>query len=167
MLIRPPTIDDHEAFIAATRRSRALHRGWVTPKATTRTSFAEYVKRFDRINHVGFLVIERESKDVVGVINVNNIVRGAFQCGVLGYYGFAPYVGRGLMREGLQLVVKHAFKKLKLHRLEANIQPANHASIALVKKCGFAREGFSPRMLKICGRWKDHERWAILAEDFR
>ena len=71
--------------------------------------------------------------------------------------------GQGLMREGLQAAVRDAFRSLKLHRLEANIQPANAASIALVRACGFSKEGYSPRYLKIGGRWRDHERWAILA----
>jgi ribosomal-protein-alanine N-acetyltransferase len=67
------------------------------------------------------------------------------------------------MRNGLRAVVRHAFAKLKLHRLEANIRPINVASVALVKAGGFSKEGYSPRYLKIGGRWRDHERWAILA----
>ena len=67
------------------------------------------------------------------------------------------------MSEGLRAVVRHAFKSLKLHRLEASIQPDNAASIALVQACGFSQEGFSPRYLKIAGRWRDHQRWAIVA----
>ena len=67
------------------------------------------------------------------------------------------------MREGLRALTLHAFTTLQLHRLEANIQPNNTASIALVTACGFAIEGFSPRYLKIGGQWRDHERWAILA----
>ena len=62
------------------------------------------------------------------------------------------------MRAGLTAVVRHTFRTLRLHRLEANIQPGNAPSIALVKTCGFALEGFSPRYLKIGGRWRDHER---------
>ena len=60
--------------------------------------------------------------------------------------------------------MRHAFRRLKLHRLEANIQPTNAPSIGLARACGFAREGYSPRYLKIGGRWRDHERWAILAD---
>ena len=102
---------------------------------------------------------------MVGVINLSNLIRGGFHNAFLGYYSFLPYAGKGLMYEGMRLVLRHAFRKLKLHRLEANIQPGNRASIALARKCGFVREGFSRRYLKIYGRWKDHERWAILAED--
>jgi ribosomal-protein-alanine N-acetyltransferase len=54
-----------------------------------------------------------------------------------------------------------------LHRLEANIQPGNRASLRLVRRLGFKREGYSRRYLKIRGRWCDHERWAILAEEWR
>ncbi len=144
-----------------------LHRRWINPKAATRKTFDDYLKRFASGENYGLLVIHRETKELVGVINLNNIVRGSFQSGALGYYAFEPYAGKGLMSEGLQLVLKHAFGKLRLHRVEANIQPENRASIALVKKCGFVKEGLSPRMLKVCGQWMDHERWALLAEDYR
>jgi ribosomal-protein-alanine N-acetyltransferase len=77
------------------------------------------------------------------------------------------YAGQGYMREAIELVLREAFLNLRLHRIEANIQPGNHASIALARGAGFSREGFSPRYLKIGGRWRDHERWAILAEDWR
>jgi len=116
-------------------------------------------------SHRGFLVVLRPSGDLVGAIHLNNIIRGPLQGAFLGYYAFAPHGGKGLMREGLWLVLHHAFQKLKLHRLEANIQPGNRPSIRLARSCGFVREGFSRRYLKVGSRWKDHERWAILAED--
>jgi ribosomal-protein-alanine N-acetyltransferase len=165
--VRPPAAIDCAAFLEGVRRSRTLHRGWINPKAATRRVFQEYLKRFTAGLNYGFLVIHRETGDIVGMINLNNVVRGGFQSAALGYYAFEPYAGQGFMREGLLLVVEQAFVKLKLHRVEANIQPANRASIALVKKCGFVREGFSRRFVKVCGRWKDHERWALLAEDFQ
>jgi len=110
-----------------------------------------------------FLVCRRDSDELVGVINLSNVVLGAFRSGYLGYYAFSGQERQGLMRQGLRAVVRHAFGPLQLHRVEANIQPANAASIALARSCGFAKEGFSPRYLKISGRWRDHERWALLA----
>ncbi|GES47985.1 hypothetical protein Rhsp01_07230 [Rhizobium sp. NBRC 114257] len=71
------------------------------------------------------------------------------------------------MTEAVRLAVAHAFDAVGLHRVEANIQPGNHASIALVKRLGFRKEGFSPKYLKIGGVWCDHERWALLADDPR
>ena len=103
----------------------------------------------------------------MGVINVNEIVRGHFRSAYLGYYAFVSLAGRGYMSEGLALALRWAFGELRLHRVEANIQPANEASRALVRRLGFRREGFSRRYLKITGRWRDHERWALLAEDWR
>ena len=141
-----------------------MHRPWVSPPET-RKKFEAYLQRMASDSHRGFLVILRESGDLVGAIHLNHIIPGALQGAFLGYYAFTPHAGQGLMREGMRLVLKQAFQELKLHRLEANIQPKNHASLRLARKCGFVREGFSRRYLKVGGRWKDHERWAILAED--
>lgn len=71
------------------------------------------------------------------------------------------------MTEGLELVLRRAFTELRLHRIEANVQPANGPSIALVRRCGFVREGFSERYLKVGGRWRDHEHWPMYAELWR
>lgn len=85
----------------------------------------------------------------------------------LGYYAFEPTAGQGYMTEGLGLVLDVAFGEIKLHRVEANIQPANAPSIKLVKRLGFRLEGYSPKYLKIGGRRRDHERWAVLAEEWK
>ena len=161
-MIRPPVFADQRAFLQAARRSRALHRPW-TIAPSTPDAFRRYVERMSTPADRAFLVCLREGGGIAGAINISHIVLGPLRSGYLGYCAFAGHERKGLMREGLQAVVRHAFKVLKLHRLEANIQPRNVASIALAKACGFKKEGFSPRYLKIGGRWRDHERWAILA----
>jgi ribosomal-protein-alanine N-acetyltransferase len=109
----------------------------------------------------------RESGELAGVINVSEIVRGPFQSAYLGYYAFVPHAGRGYMTEGLALALRWIFGELRLHRVEANIQPGNAASRALARRLGFRREGLSPRYLKVGGRWRDHERWALTVDDWR
>jgi len=115
-------------------------------------------------NRHRLLVCWKSDGAIVGVVNVSEIVRAAFQSAYLGYYAFRPHAGQGHMTEGLALVLRHAFRSLGLHRLEANIQPGNHPSRKLARRLGFRKEGFSPRYLKIGGRWRDHERWAIVRE---
>lgn len=127
-------------------------------------SFAAYVERFDHPTHKGFVICLHETGAVVGGVNINNIVRGTIQSGSLGYAAYAPTTGRGYMTEGLRLVMAYAFDDLGLHRLEANIQPANVASIRLVERLGFEREGYSPRFQYLDGAWRGHERWAVTAE---
>jgi ribosomal-protein-alanine N-acetyltransferase len=114
--------------------------------------------------HVGYFVCLRGSDELAAVVNVSEIVHGAFRSAYLGYYAFTPHAGHGLMREGLMLVIDDVFRRLHLHRLEANVQPGNEASLGLVRRLGFRREGYSPRYLKVHGRWRDHERWAVLAD---
>jgi ribosomal-protein-alanine N-acetyltransferase len=133
----------------------------------TEDQFTAFLKKCRRADSICFLICLLSDEAIVGSINLSQVFHGNFQSAYLGYYVGEPYAGRGLMTEALQLMLEHAFEDLKLHRLEANIQPANAASIALVEHAGFTREGFSRRYLKICGRWRDHERWAIIAEDWK
>jgi ribosomal-protein-alanine N-acetyltransferase len=172
--LRRPGPRDAAAFIAGARLSDRLHRGWVQAP-TTKASFAAYLRHFAgpksrdpaSASHIGVVVCKLDDDALIGVFNFSEIVRGALESSYLGYYAFAPHVGQGYMSEGLNLVLALAFVKLKLHRIEANVQPNNRPSVALVRRAGFTREGFSRRYVKIAGRWRDHERWAMLAEDWR
>lgn len=160
-----PALRHAQPFLRAVRGSRALHRGWVSPP-NDRAKFAQYVRSLGNGSREGFVVVTGRD-ELVGVVNVNEIVRGSFQSAYLGYYAFEPFAGRGFLRAGLSLVIARCFGELRLHRLEANIQPGNARSISLVKSLGFSKEGFSPRYLKIGGRWRDHERWALLSDNWR
>ena len=164
--LKRPSARDESKFLEAARRSRSFLRQWAPPPCTS-IAYRAYIKRLAKPTHEGRFVVLRASGDLAGVINVSEIVRGAFQSAYLGYYAFVPHAGRGHMTEGLALALRWAFGTLHLHRVEANIQPDNEPSRALVRRLGFRREGFSPRYLKIAGRWRDHERWALVAEDWR
>jgi len=127
--------------------------------------FAAYLARRQRAESPDFLICRRSDGAIVGGINFSEIVRGNFQGAYVGYQIGAPFARQGYMTEALALAV--AFGRLRLHRVEANIQPGNIPSLALVCRAGFRREGFSRRYLRIAHRWRDHERWALLAEDWR
>jgi ribosomal-protein-alanine N-acetyltransferase len=166
VVLRAPAASDQAEFLALNRASRRLHRGLVSPPTTPR-QFARYLERSAEPNRASFFICRRTDGALLGVINLGHILRGPLQSAYVGYFVGAPYARRGYMTEALELMLRHAWRNLKLHRLEANIQPGNRASRALVKRAGFTREGYSPRYLKVGGRWRDHERWALLAEDWR
>ena len=158
--------EDAEELIALNLASRELHQPWVYPPVDM-TQYWAYLLRCNRNDAQGYLVCLRDGGAIVGVVNLSQIFRGNFCSSYLGYYTGQAYAGRGLMTEGLSLVVDEAFSELELHRLEANIQPGNLDSIRLVKRLGFVYEGLSSRYLRIGGQWRDHERWALLSEDWK
>ena len=165
-MLRPPVVDDGAEFVAVSRRSAKLNRGLASPP-TTAKQFEAFLKRNTQKDGACFLVCRLQDGAVMGSIALSQIFLGGFRSAYLGYQIGEEFANQGYMTEALQLMLRHVFVKLKLHRLEANIQPENAASIALVKRAGFVKEGYSRRYLKICGRWRDHERWAILSEDWR
>lgn len=161
-----PTRRDMEEFLAMVRAGRRHHRPWVYPP-DTEEAFSLYAARAATERSFYCLLRLRETDELVGVANLSEIVRGLFRSAYLGYYGSVLHSGQGLMREGVGLLLRHAFQTLKLHRIEANIQPGNTSSVRLVRALGFRKEGFSPKYLKIGGKWRDHERWALLVEDWK
>jgi ribosomal-protein-alanine N-acetyltransferase len=157
------TRSDAGDLIAANRASQEYHLPWVS-SFTDQAGFDAWFARTLTGPHVAMVAREAESNEVVGVINLNEIVAGAFQSASLGYYGMMRFARRGMMIEALRTAIGYAFGELGLHRLGANIQLDNSASIALVRRLGFQKEGFSPRYLRVSGEWRDHERWALLAD---
>ncbi|MER6809406.1 GNAT family protein [Spirillospora sp. NPDC000708] len=163
VLLRRVRADDEARFLELAEASEGLHRPWVAlPRSAA--EFAAYLARFDQVTAVGMVVCLRDGGDLAGMVNINEIVRGSYQRGVLGYAAFLPHAGRGYMTEGVALAVRYAFERLGLHRVEADIQPGNAESLRLAARLGFRREGFSPAYIKIDGTWRDHERWALTNE---
>lgn len=164
--IRTPTLNDADELMGLQAASRDHLRPWVEP-FRSREAFAEWVDRSALSTYNVNLICRRSDGVILGAANLSQIHMGPLCSAYLGYWIGAPFAGQGLMRAGLRLLLDRAFGPLGLHRVEANIQPRNLASIGLVRSLGFRCEGYSPRYLKIGGRWRDHERWALLAEEWR
>ena len=161
--------EDASELAAACRASVELHRPWVSPPIIASAWRRTLERTSDRHVPLGGRLLD--GGQLVAVVNVQEIVRGLFLSAYLGYEAFVPHTGRGLRRDTLALAVDHCFTEalaggLGLHRVEANIQPANDRSIALVRSLGFRCEGYSPRYLRIAGAWRDHERWAVTTEEW-
>jgi [ribosomal protein S5]-alanine N-acetyltransferase len=164
--LRYLTDRDETEFLELVHESRTLHRPWAYPPERP-DQFQDLLAKCRRDDSVCLLATDRATGEIAGVFTVSQIVRGAFQSAFLGYYAGVRHAGQGYMREAIDLVVDLSFGPLALHRLEANIQPGNAASIALAKGAGFRLEGFSPRYLLIGGQWRDHERYALTADERR
>jgi ribosomal-protein-alanine N-acetyltransferase len=160
-----PTPGDEEEFLARVRASRRIHRPWTYPPDTP-AGFAALLRRTEMPTERVHLIRRLEDGAMVGLANLSQIFLGDFRSAYLGYFVFAPFEARGYMTEGVRLVLEEAFDGIGLHRVEANVQPDNARSVALVERLGFRREGYSPGYLKIGGRWRDHVRYAILTEEF-
>jgi ribosomal-protein-alanine N-acetyltransferase len=162
--LKPVTRSDGPELIDANVRNRDYHSPWVQP-FTDLQGFEDWFGAIATGANIGLIAREEGGGSIVGVVNCNQIFLKGFQSAYLGYYGMSHAVRQGFMTEALRLAIRYAFDEVGLHRLEANIQPANHPSIALVQRLNFRREGFSPRYLRIGNVWCDHERWALLADD--
>ena len=166
MHIRPLAIGDEREFLERATASRSLHRPWSYPPDSP-AAFRELLDPSDGARSERLVVCRNEDGALVGYFGLGQIQLGRYRGAYIGYYAFEPFAGHGYMREGLELVLRHAFTDLRLHRVQANIQPGNERSIELVRGAGFRKEGFALRYLKIGGRWRDHEQWAITAEERR
>jgi ribosomal-protein-alanine N-acetyltransferase len=106
------------------------------------------------------LSLKDDPERILGMANLRNIIRGALQSCHLGY-GLSPSAaGHGYMTEAVKRAVEIGFAEYGLHRIEVNIMPRNERSLAVAERCGFVREGFSPKYLRINGKWEDHVRLA-------
>lgn len=103
-----------------------------------------------------FVAMLRDSRQIIASVNVTNVVRGVFECAILGYSVDMHHQGRGYGKEAVGAIVNWCFSSLGLHRVEANYQPNNERSGRLLKSLGFVEEGFAKDYLFIDGAWRDH-----------
>lgn len=164
--LRKPSNADGRDFVAGVRASRGHLPPWVHP-AEDVPGYRSWLAQGRRADAEQFLVCRREDDTLAGFVTLDNIVLGTLQSAAIGWAAFDPNLGRGHLTDGVEMVLEVAFTQLRLHRVEANIQPGNHRSRGLALRCGFVLEGFSPRYLRIDGQWRDHERWAVIVDDWR
>jgi len=162
--LREPCAKDETVFVSTMINSRDFHFPFITAPCTSE-AFQIYLNK-SKLDSEQYYIAWNDNEQIIGVFNISGIMRGTFKSAYLGYYASVAYAGQGLMSQALQLVLKEIFTTLDLHRIEANIQPVNTASIQLATKNNFIKEGFSPRYLKINGVWQDHFRLALTFEDW-
>jgi ribosomal-protein-alanine N-acetyltransferase len=172
--LRAPTMADYPAWSALRDESRAFLAPWEpswAPDELTRAAFRRRLKRYGRDirEDVGYpFLVFRASDDVLlGGLTLAYVRRGVTQSCTLGYWMGVRHAGRGIMTAAVRTVVPFAFDTLKLHRIEAACLPSNEASIRLLEKVGFRREGYARRYLCINGDWRDHLLFALVDDEAR
>jgi ribosomal-protein-alanine N-acetyltransferase len=172
VLLRPPQMSDHEAWAELREESRDFLTPWepVWPADDlTRAAFRRRLRRYEEDQRTdqayAFLVFRNGDDVLLGGITLANLRRGVAQAGSIGYWVGARYARQGVMTAAMRALVPFAFDSLRLHRLEAACIPTNAASVALLEKSGFTREGYAREYLCINGVWADHLLYARLRGD--
>lgn len=164
--LRRLTCADREEFVALVEKSSEHLYPWVWLPATC-DAFDEYIQRFAESPAECILVCAADTEAIVGTVSLTNIVEAPYWRATVGYNSFVAAARRGYMIEAFPLVFKFAFEDLGLHRLEADIQPTNEASLTFAERVGFQYEGFSREFIYIGNEWTDHERWAAINSSWK
>lgn len=172
--VRPPHTEDWQNWSAVRAENKArlmpFEPGW--PEGALSQEFftrrlARQIRNWHRDQGYAFLIFHNDTHQLIGGININNLCRGAAQYASLGYWLDYKHQGAGYMTEALRLVINYAFSELRLHRLHASCLPHNKASIKVLQRLGFAKEGFAKNYLEIGGNWQDHALYGLVADDWQ
>ena len=170
--LRVPQYSDHAEWAALREASRNFLTPWEPTWPSddlTRGAFRRRLKRYadDQRNDLAYalLIFRNEDNALVGGITLANIRRGVAQAGSIGYWVGEPFARKGYMTAAVRALVPFSFQTLRLHRLEAACIPGNAASVALLERTGFTREGYARSYLCINGVWQDHLLYARLVDD--
>jgi [ribosomal protein S5]-alanine N-acetyltransferase len=172
VVLRQPQMSDFTEWAELRERSREFLKPWepIWPADDlTRGAFRRRLKRYAEDQRsdqaYSFFVFRRPDGVLVGGITLANVRRGVAQAGSIGYWMGEPYAREGLMSAALRALMPFSFVTLRLHRLEAACIPTNVASIRLLEKSGFQREGYARQYLCINGSWQDHLLYARIKDD--
>ena len=161
--LRAPQSADHAEWAGLREASRGFLTPWEPTWPSddlTRSAFRRRVKRYSEDQRsdlaYAFLIFRTADHAMLGGLTLANIRRGVAQAGSIGYWVGAPFVRQGVMTAAVRALIPFCFDTLRLHRLEAACIPSNAASIRLLEKAGFTREGCARDYLCINGVWQDH-----------
>lgn len=170
--LRPLEARDYEQWSALRERSRGFLAPWEPtwpPDDLTRSAFRRRLRRhaeeIERDESYPFLIFSDADHALLGGLTLGQIRRGVAQAATLGYWMGAPYAGRGYMTRAVRAAVGFGFAALRLHRIEAACLPHNVASVKLLDRVGFSREGYARAYLRINGEWQDHLLFALIESD--
>jgi [ribosomal protein S5]-alanine N-acetyltransferase len=169
--LRPPEISDYEAWSDLRAQSRAFLVPWEPTwpgDDLTRGAFRRRLRRNQQeiANDEAYpFLIFRDNGVLTGGLTLGQIKRGVVQSGTLGYWIGAPHARQGLMLAAVRATIGYAFTTLRLHRIEASCLPHNEASVRLLERAGFTREGYARAYLRINGVWQDHLLFGLLETD--
>jgi ribosomal-protein-alanine N-acetyltransferase len=169
VFLRAPQMSDYSEWTTLREASRAFLTPWEPTWPSddlSRGAFRRRLRRYAEDQRAdtsyAFFLFRKSDDALVGGVTLANIRRGVAQAGSLGYWIGEPFARRGLMSGAVQALVPFSFGSLRLHRLEAACIPSNTASIRLLEKAGFVREGYARDYLCINGLWQDHLLFARL-----
>jgi ribosomal-protein-alanine N-acetyltransferase len=170
--MRPPNLADHAGWAELRAQSRAFLTPWEPTWPSddlTRSAFRRRIRRYQdeiRDDHAyPFFIFRQADQALLGGITLSNVTRGMTQTATLGYWMGERHANRGYMTRAVRALAPFAFGGLRLHRLEAACLPHNTASMRLLEKLGFQREGLARGLVCIAGRWQDHIVYALLSDD--
>jgi [ribosomal protein S5]-alanine N-acetyltransferase len=170
--LRPPVMSDYAPWAELRARSREHLTPWEPMwqrDELSRSAFRRRVRHYQREARddlgYSFLIVSEGDEQLLGGLTLSNVRRGVTQAAVLGYWLGLPFIRNGYMTAAVGAAAKFAFDDLRLHRLEAATMPHNAASIRVLERNGFRREGIAQRLLKINGTWEDHVLHALIADD--
>ena len=170
--LRMPVPSDYPEWAALRRESRDFLEPWEprwAPDELERPAWRNRVRRYREEYAAGtavaFLIFEADGGRLLGGITIGNIRHGVAQSAQIGYWMGKRHAGRGFMRDAIDVVISHAFGRMRLHRIEAACIPGNTRSMRVLEKAGFTREGLLRSYLRINGVWQDHYIYALVADE--
>lgn len=172
VILRPPRMADYNDWADLRDRSRAYLQRWEPAwpeddltRAAFRRRLAVYAREMDLGNAWPFFIVRESDQALLGGVTLSNVRRGVAETGTIGYWVGQPYAGKGYATAAVRAMIRFAFDRLHLHRLEAACLPSNEASRRVLEKSGFTLEGKARAYLKINGAWRDHLLFGIIDGD--